>query len=104
MERKRNDTPKIGDRVGAVLDVHDGVVRLFGYGTYIGEEIPNEKVSGFGSILRTSNIPNPKIQLDSGKDVFGCECWWTFEDVVQTMTSIKKVVIVDIDEIRSKSN
>ena len=75
-------------------------VELIGYGSYIGDEIPHDKVAAMGNILREAAIPNPKIQLDSGKDVFGCECWWGSEEKVKSTIGNRKIVEVDIDEIR----
>ena len=57
---------KIGTRVGAILSAQDKEVKLFGYGTYEGDEIPPENVGGFNI-----GMPNPKILLDSGKVVYG---------------------------------
>lgn len=89
-----------GERVGALLDEADGVVRLFGFGVYVGDEVPHEKVAGHGPWLREADAPNPKILLDDGKDVFGCECWWGSEAKLRTLIAGKKVVQVDIDQIR----
>ena len=50
----------------------------FGEGTYLGDEVPPED-SPEGStreMLRSLGMANPKIQLDNGKVVWGCECWW----------------------------
>ncbi len=65
-----------GDRVGALLAVENGKAYLFGYGVYEGDEIPPLEINPW---LNSGN-PNPKIKLDSGKIVWGCECWWGPED------------------------
>jgi hypothetical protein len=92
---------KIRDRVGAILRADQERVELIGYGVYAGDEVPHEGVAGMGAMLREMNRPNPKILLDSGKDVFGCECWWGSEEKVKKMIGERKVVEVDIDEVRS---
>jgi hypothetical protein len=78
-------------RVGALLDAHGDSVRLFGYGEHLGNQ-PCEKLGG---------RPNPKIKLDSGKIVWGCECWWGPEEKIKKLVASKKIVIdVDIDDAR----
>lgn len=67
---------KKGDRVGAILGQTDDGVEFLGYGVYQGEEVPSSDAVGlFGKIARELQNPNPKILLDSGKIVWGCECW-----------------------------
>lgn len=92
---------KIGDRVGAILKATDDTVDLIGYGQYVGDEIPHAMVAGMGELLREMERPNPRIQLDSGQDVFGCECWWGTEVEVLKIIGERRIVNVDIDNIRS---
>ncbi len=92
---------KIGDRVGAILKTTGDTVELIGYGTYVGDEIPHDKVAGIGELLREMEHTNPKIKLDSGQDVFGCECWWGAEATVKASIGDRLIVAVDIDKIRS---
>lgn len=92
-----------GARVGAIRNADDNHVFLFGYGTYVGDEIPHEKVGGMGELLREAGIANPKIALDSGKDVFGCECWWASEARCKEMIGNRAVVMIDIDEAREEA-
>lgn len=66
---------KVGTRVLALLDAREGVVRSFGEGVYAGDFVPPEDI-GFG-------IPNPRIDLDNGKVVWGMECWWGDVDSVR---------------------
>ena len=53
-------------RVLAVRDTNKMEINIYGYGEYIGDE-PCPILGG---------IPNPKIVLDNGDVVWGCECWW----------------------------
>lgn len=96
---------KIGSRVGAVSHTDDTSLYLFGYGVYEGEFVPEEGVGGFGELCREAKRPNPRIRLDDGKAVYGCECWWSAEEEMKK--TVKKaqsqgmtVVQVDIDEAR----
>lgn len=94
---------QIGDRVGAFMSATktDSTITLLGYGIYAGDEVPHELVEGGGPMLRQHNIPNPKIVLDSGKDVFGCECYWADEQAMEEYVStFNNVVMVDIDDLR----
>jgi hypothetical protein len=86
----------IGIRVGAILSMDDETVNLLGYGTYDGDEIP--VVNG----MEVLPIANPKITLDSGKVVWGCECWWGPEDKIKEQVEGKEIVEVDIDEARAQ--
>ena len=86
---------EINARVGAVLKADKTTIHFFGYGKYTGDEIPPEEVRGFNI-----GVPNPKIELDNGKTVFGCECWWGSVDEIKKMIGNRKVIDVDIDEMR----
>ena len=70
-------------RVGALLGV-DGelkVIQFLGYGKYVGDQVPDEgAVGGLAELARAMLKENPKIELDSGQVVWGCECWWSPED------------------------
>jgi hypothetical protein len=94
---------RVGERVGTILSADEKTVKLIGYGVYVGDEVPHDKVAGHSLLLREIGATNPKIQLDSGKDVFGCECWWGPEEKVKKMIGEREVVAVDIDAIRSEA-
>ncbi len=78
---------KVGDRVGALCDTNSEKTRIYGYGVYEGDfPCPN-----------LGDIPNPRIKLDSGQVVWGCECWWGAEDkikrVVEESPAVEEVDI-----------
>ncbi len=52
-------------RILAILNAEDTFVNVLGYGEYLGEEIHPEY-----------NFSTPKIVLDNGDIIWGCECWW----------------------------
>lgn len=110
-----------GERVGAIYGtdrleplLNVPVVEFFGYGTYEGRFDPSGDASagipaaaGFtAQLAKVANWQgNPLIKLDSGKYVWGCECWWGSEaEVRQQLLSYVKagyiIKTVDIDEIR----
>lgn len=77
----------IGERVGAICGKSsDGShVLFFGYGSYQGEEIPGPEVFGpLGIKPHDMGLKNPKILLDTGEVVWGCECWWGSEASIRT--------------------
>ena len=82
---------KIGDRVGAIKSADKEVVRFYGYGTYTGGEVPPKEVDEFLSELE---LENPKIELDNGNIVWGCQCWWGSEEKVKQMIGNRAVEIV----------
>lgn len=93
-----------GDRVGAILSSKNGVVKFIGYGKYVGDTIPKEAVGFMAMALKESKTVNPKIELDSGKVVYGCECWWGSESKVkEILDNSKEIVNVDIGEVRKES-
>lgn len=92
-----------GYRVGAIMGGDDKSVKFFGYGVYEGDfELPGS-VGGFNFGQK-----NPRIKLDSGKIVWGCECWWGPEENIKKNLEIYKsqgleIIDVDIEEEREKS-
>lgn len=80
-----------GMRVLAVRDATATEVNIYGYGKYVGDE-PCPIFDG---------IPNPKIVLDSGEVVWGCECWWgaaeAAEQKLQIQTGGRKVNTVPVE-------
>jgi hypothetical protein len=94
---------KIGDRVGAVLSATDTTVNFLGWGVYEGDFVPSEEAMGLASVIRNAGRKNPRIKLENGKYVFGCECWWgTEKQVRERLLAGKEVVHVDIDDVRNK--
>ena len=88
-----------GDRIGAILRAKDGRCEFLGWGTFEGMEVPPEDIGGFNI-----GIENPKLKLDSGAIVWGCECWFGHESQIQAMLErYDDVVSVDIDEARKQS-
>lgn len=90
-----------GDRVGAISHGKNGVLYIFGYGVYEGDFVPETAVGWMAEASREVGSTNPKIKLDSGKVVWGCECWWGAESVVKKRCAdADEVVEIDIDESR----
>lgn len=89
---------KIGERVGALISANAKEVLLLGYGVYSGEELP-VGAAGFGPLLVAGGTTNPKLTLDNGDVVFGCECWWDAEESIRTKVKAHQyngATIVDV--------
>jgi hypothetical protein len=43
-------------------------------------------------------ISNPRLKLDNGKTVWGCQCWWGPEDQIRQTIGARTIVYVDINE------
>jgi hypothetical protein len=94
---------EISTRIGAVLGSRDNVVWFLGYGTYDGDHIPPAEIGGFNC-----GVPNPKLMLDTGKVVWGCECWWGSEAAMRLKVEAWEkagweVSLVDIDDARREA-
>jgi hypothetical protein len=94
-------------RVGCLLSADEDtkIVQFLGYGKFVGMEIPDENAAGLAELCRKLKQTNPKIVLDSGKVVWGCECWWKKESEIKKEMDVYdshgfKIKIVDIDEVR----
>jgi hypothetical protein len=88
---------KIGDRFGAIQKTDEKTVYLFGYGVYVGDEVPPADLKGergMMSMLHEAKVDNPKIKLDDGTFVYGCECWWGSEEKVKESIRGRKIIIV----------
>jgi hypothetical protein len=98
------DTEKLFEvyRVFAVRDATIHRVNLFGFGEYVGDEIP-DAAGGYAAILRARGQTNPKIVLDNGQVVWGCECWWGKEKDFQKKYGHLEVVDVPIEHFRMES-
>ena len=94
---------KVGGRVGAILGSNeDGSIGFFGYGVYEGDFIPTEAAGLLATIARELGHKNPRLKMDDGSIVYGCECWWGPEDRVRMLLENKIVNSVSINDIRNK--
>lgn len=86
--------PKVGDRVGAIESANNTEVRLYGYGTYDGDFVPDGG-DFIGNCFKESASPNPRITLDNGKVVWGYQCWWESEEETKRIIGQRTVINVD---------
>ena len=78
---------KVGYRVGAIQKADKETVYMYGFGTYVGDEVSPE-----------FPVPNPKIQLDNGEVVWGYQCWWGPEEKVNEMIAGRKIEFVSMSD------
>lgn len=83
-------------RVTAIESLKEGVLRTYGEGELIKGKVPDMKP------FNELNITNPCIKLDSGKYVWGCECWWgEVEQFEKDYASrIKETIIVEPNNVQ----
>lgn len=97
--------PAIGTRVGclAFMDKEARKIHMFGWGTYEGDEVPPQEVGAF-----YIEQPVPKLKLDDGTIVYGCECWWgesekMMEDISRGRQAGFEVVVEDLAALRKQN-
>lgn len=90
-------------RIYAVLDANQDSVRLIGFGEYVGDEVPTQEAAGpMAQAMAEMGIPNPKLVMDNGEVVWGCECWWGPEEKWSKMAEGKTIINVDMGAERVK--
>ena len=63
----------------AIRDGEDGKLFVYGEGTYVGDARPvdgTQTIVGVVDDTFPDDWKNPRIELDSGDVVWGCQCWW----------------------------
>lgn len=76
---------KPGERAGAFISITGDTktVNLAEYGVYKGDEVPPKGIEFAGMDLHELNHTNPKIDLDNGHTIWGCQCYWGPETEVK---------------------
>jgi len=94
---------KEGTRIGTYRSSTEDSFYLFGFGVYVGNEIPPNNVKFLGSDVKKAQM---KFQLDpqpgekEGKVVWECECWYDTEENIKKTIAGRTVVVVDIEVAR----
>lgn len=94
---------KVGERVGAILKMNSEEVHLLGFGVYDGEHEPpfgpmGSPMSEVEAMKASGDLPadwswkNPRITLDDGSVVWGCQCWWGSEETIRERIKGLKIV------------
>lgn len=100
----KRKAPKLGDRMVAIqhVDSEKDEAHVFGFGVYDGEHVPPPEINP--GIRRDLISKNPRILLDSGEVVWGCECWWQLEEDFRKKAEKEglAIVLVEISDFRRR--
>ena len=119
---------KPGDRVGALIsyDPETKKCEFLGYGIYEGNLVIDDTACGDVAEMNRGmfdaaeklleeegmleefreefqeHIKNPRILLDNGDQVWGCECWWDSESNMKEKLKDAELVTVSISAVRNE--
>lgn len=94
--------PRVGDRLGVLCHITKSTVYSLGGGTYLGNEVPPPDIRCCGLSPSSSGITMPKILLDQGGIVWGCEVYWAHESVIRWYSGNLHHVFVRLDDLRQQ--
>jgi hypothetical protein len=95
--------PNPGERIAAIYEacIATSTCHFLGWGVYEGDFVPPPEINP----TLNQGAPNPRLRLDNGQIVWGCECWWgsekEFKDIIG---SFRKVIPTDIEKVRKQAN
>lgn len=69
-----------------------------GEGTYMGCEEPPKEVQENYVGAYPKGETNPKIQLDTGETVWGCQCWWSLKETSERELEDYQIINVTMEE------
>lgn len=95
--------PAVGARAGAIASASVEEVRLLGYGVYEGDFVPDATTKGgLAKLAHKHNLPTPRIRLDDGTQVYGCQCYWGSEQEIKEIIGSRVVVQTTLEEVFSE--
>lgn len=98
---REGHTAEPGTRVLCVLSMTLNEAYVLGEGVYQGEEVPPPGIGANMDLdLHRMGQANPKILLDSGEVVWGCECWWAPIEEMKERIGNRKCIPTTIQELR----
>lgn len=104
MSAKEGMGAKLGDKVFAVSHGDNDNIYFLGFGVYESDEIPSEDTLGMmASLLRMREQKNPKLVLDNGESVWGCECYWGPTDQFRSFANMRKIVPSTVADYREQA-
>ena len=83
-------------RVTAIQSFKNGVMKTYGDGYLINHKVPD--IEPYKMLM----LENPCIKLDSGRYVWGFECWWGSKDHVDSKYKAitKEIIMVEPENIQ----
>lgn len=108
-EEQDSGRPPIGTRVVTISHSDEEKIYIFGYGTYVGDEVPPKGTPGPLGDMSDFEAPIPKIELDDGKIVWACFAHWSGEEDFKRRSEAEdfnqEVVVIDklptVDDVQS---
>ena len=85
-------------RVGTMLSFTATTCDLYGFGWYMGDEIPPTGISDIGDKLNSESVKSPKIILDNGDTIWGFMCIWGKEELVKNINKDKLVNVIKYNQ------
>ena len=92
-----------GTRIGAFYALGRTRAILFGYGAYEGDFAPPEDILGTMGPVGRLGVMVPRLKLDDGTILWGCECWWATEEEVRSLMAGVRLSIVRIETLRNRN-
>ncbi len=93
---------KPGARVIAISHSKGRDMFYFGYGVYEGDFVPKEAAGWLAEVAVNTETTNPRIKLDDGNVVYGCECWWGSVEGFKEKYPDVNLIKVDINDSRER--
>ncbi len=105
VERGVGSKPSIGSYVGAVRELNSHTTYLYGFGTYegnfqVGEDDGPQPKGKAAEIVQEKGALIPRIRLDNGQVIWGCECIWGPDQEIKARMKNTTVVRCNISEDR----
>lgn len=95
----------MSDKVIAIRSSTESTVYSYGEGVLLGNLVPNQEP------FLSAGVKNPCIKLDSGKYVWGFQCWWGPKDKMldkfknQTFETVEvEDEILPVQEVEEPAN
>lgn len=86
-------------RVTAVICAKGGKALIAGHGDYVGDHVPPPGVGLMGIELHALGHKNPKIELDNGNVIWGCQCWWGSKERMEEELGDMEIVELTSDQL-----
>ena len=86
-------------RVTAVICTKGGKALIAGHGDYVGDVVPPPGVGLMGIELHALGHKNPKIELDNGNVIWGCQCWWGSKEKMATEINGLEIIELTSDQL-----
>ena len=94
----------VGTRIFCIYGADNDQVMLIGHGRYDGMFPVEDWAAGeIAEYCRKTGEPNPRFTLDSGEQVYGCECWWMKDRLYDVFVDGRKVINVSIQQLRAEN-